>query len=156
MIDNAPNPNYRGAMEFSPREPRYMTWRNGDASAGGVSFAPGIPALALPMTNKSELLWPPEQQDHFSGLDNRITRVIIIGWRAAEQLFVDQLRMRVAPGCKWLIAVGRGPDGKPNPGEVDEIADRLRLAAVEIRNATRMTEGFGGLDVSAYDAFLGP
>jgi hypothetical protein len=74
---------------------------------------------------------------------------------ATMELFVDQLRMRVAPGCTWLIAVGR-LDGTPNPGEVDEIADRLRLDAEETRTTTRMVKGFGGLDVSAYDAFLGP
>jgi hypothetical protein len=75
---------------------------------------PSIPAIALPMAGKSELVWPQEQNSFFlAELPNgAFGRVLSIGWRAAEPHFTSLLNRLIVPGAKYVIVGGSDDDAR--------------------------------------------
>lgn len=100
-----------------------------------------IPALALPMDGKSELIWPPEQQAHFDGVQGRVSKLLVVGWRAAEGHFLERME-RLTAGAKAVIVTG-GPSAED---EADQIEDRLTPGVLDNTTTLRIvTDGFAGL-----------
>jgi len=55
-----------------------------------------VPELALPIVGKTTSLMPADQVAHLTGTcAKRVTRVLTVGWRAAEHDFMDSLRNSV-------------------------------------------------------------
>jgi hypothetical protein len=82
---------------------------------------PYVPALALPIAGKTEFVWPTEQLAHLRSLKGRVTHVIAIGWRAAEEHFLHELNTLSAPDCHVRIVTG-GPDA---PSDADTVHHAL-------------------------------
>lgn len=72
----------------------------------------GIPAVALPISEKDELIWPNDQQQYFESLKGRITKVLTIGWRAAEPDFVETLKSLFARSPKAIFITGEASGGR--------------------------------------------
>lgn len=65
---------------------------------------PMVPALALPIEGKSELIWPQSQSERLSSLEGgRVTRLLTVGWRGAEGHFLDRLKPVISPSAKALV-----------------------------------------------------
>ncbi len=58
----------------------------------GVRGQEWIPALAVPVETKGEFECPPEHMETLRALLPTVDRVLVIGWRATEQNFIDLLK----------------------------------------------------------------
>jgi hypothetical protein len=67
-----------------------------------------VPELALPIIGKPNSLLPPTQRERLASLARRITRVLTIGWRAAEDDFMQSLADVLDPNYKLLCVMGGG------------------------------------------------
>jgi len=85
-----------------------------------------IPAIALPIERKPELIWPKEQQERLSSLQGMVSRVLIVGWRAAEPEFLQLIRPLVRVDAKWLVVTGG--DSSRAQREAAEVIENLRSA----------------------------
>lgn len=100
-----------------------------------------LPALALPVDSKSELVWPTDQAELFDRLQGRISKLLIVGWRAVEDHFLST--MDTLAGRAKVVIVTGGPNA---PGEAQEIRERLWARVTDntsdVRIATKGFEGF--------------
>jgi hypothetical protein len=79
----------------------------------------------------------------------KVDRVLVIGWRGAEQHFLDRLRAIRGKATPFLI-VGYGEEGTRTT------IDNLVSAGFDETAMTRFTDGFGGfLETKELEAFLG-
>lgn len=85
-----------------------------------VLSRPALPALALPVTNKTSLVWPAEQDDYFTRVipNGSFGRVLIIGWRAAEDHFLQLLGRLIIPEAQFLVVTGSDEDADETAGRV--------------------------------------
>jgi hypothetical protein len=89
---------------------------------------PIVPAIAIPVQTKTAdfFEWPSSHRTHFEELLPRVTKILIIGWRAREAHFLNLLRKNLPTGgitqITHLQVVGRNPE---EAGEISKqfIAD---------------------------------
>src|SRR5262249_31005429 len=92
--------------------------------AGSLTVKALIPALAMPIDNKTEFAWPAEQSNRLDALQGTVTRVLAVGWRAMEDHFLARLRPLVKQYARVLVVTG-GDLGVP---EATATIARLREA----------------------------
>lgn len=114
------------------------------------------PALALPILGKSNLVWPPDQDELFRTRipNGSFGNVLVIGWRAAEPHFNVLLDRLIVNGARLLVVTA---------GNNEEMAE---LAAQETyenlgRFAQRSTKrfslnGFRGISEDDWGWILNP
>ena len=71
----------------------------------GTTVCP-VPALAMPVVNKHGFACPSTHLDELIRLAPRVSKVLIIGWRAAEQHFMRILKNGLPPGIPVLAVCG--------------------------------------------------
>ncbi len=69
-----------------------------------------LPALALPVIGKTDLIWPTEQAAHFKSLQSRVRRLLVIGWQGAEEHFVSTLKPLMARARSMVVTGGHQAD----------------------------------------------
>jgi hypothetical protein len=105
---------------------------------------PAIPVLAMPMAGKSDFLWPPEQREAFDSLKQSVTRVLTLGWRAAEPHFVQLMHSAVCDEHKRMVVTG----GRSAENDAVHVHARLDEATgPPLLKHRTITDGFSGLDV---------
>ena len=93
-----------------------------------------FPALAIPVESKSEYECP---LGHLKALEEclpRVTKLLLVGWRATETRFLELLRKTLPPGEVSVLVVAG------NPGQASEPIERLETAGIR----GRFFEGVGG------------
>ena len=93
-----------------------------------------VPALALPVDDKSEFIWPDEQANRFRALQGSVSRLLTVGWRAMEPHFLDLLQPVLRNDAKVVVTAG----GRNGPDEADEAQDRLQAATHRNSTAARV------------------
>jgi hypothetical protein len=78
------------------------------------------PALALPMSDKTQFVCPQAHQDLLDEVVPRTTAVLAVGWRAAESHFLARLVNLPAGLPFWVV----------NPHSADAAIERLRGAGI--------------------------
>ncbi len=78
-----------------------------------------IPALALPIRDKSTFVWPPEQAKYFASLQGAVSRVLVVGWRALEPHFLPYLKPLVRVDSRVLVVTEK-------PSAAQATVDQLR------------------------------
>lgn len=78
--------------------------------ADGLKDVQRWPALALPMRDKSDFVWPPEQRARLVSFQGRVRRLLTIGWRALEPHFTPLLQPLVMTRSRAITVMG-GPTG---------------------------------------------
>ncbi len=104
-----------------------------------------IPALALPVANKAQFVWPQSHQDYFTSLTRgSFGRVVAIGWRAAEAHFLPLLRPLVAPvdALRMLVVTGGAPNTEDAQVDAEETTERLLSAIEGCQSHDVSTDGF--------------
>ena len=116
---NINNPKAQAIQAGEPKTDRHSRIFSSDVPQDVVTLddglmTPAIPALALPMANKSELVWPKEQETFFLTELPRgaFGRVLTIGWRAAEPHFTHLLDHLIVPRAKYVIVGGNDDDAR--------------------------------------------
>jgi hypothetical protein len=100
-----------------------------------------LPAVALPMTQKSHFVWPPEQDKFIRETipNGSFGRVAIIGWRAAEIHFTELLNRLIPNDSRCLIVTG----GTDEIAMMDAAETSANLGEIRHRVEERVVpEGF--------------
>jgi hypothetical protein len=106
-----------------------------------------VPALAIPTTNKNGFVCPPEHVAYLAARLPRVTRLLVVGWRAMETTFVAMMQAHLPQSAQVLVACGEEEDGKAT-------LRRLEAAGVGGEGLV-FTGGFSDLVLSdVLDAFL--
>jgi hypothetical protein len=72
-----------------------------------------FPALAIPVETKLDFECPPEHVEALTAFITGVTRILIIGWRATEQPFLDLLKEGLGRASPLVMAVnGRKEDSE--------------------------------------------
>jgi len=91
-------------------------------------YHPVLPAIALPVAEKDELVWPDSQDTYFrETIDNgSFGKVMFIGWRGAETHFVPLLDRLVSnDGNVLYVTGGESPDTQAQ--SIADLQDNLRF-----------------------------
>ena len=65
-----------------------------------------LPALAIPVASKTQFELPDDHLESFRAATRETTHLLLIGWKANEARFLDELRHHIRPNPKTMI-VGR-------------------------------------------------
>jgi hypothetical protein len=117
--------------------------RNEVAGAFFEPTQPTIPAIALPIVNKSTFAWPAAQLQRFQSLVGRVSHVLTIGWRAAEPHFVDLLIPTLADHARLRVVTGG--DHEVATAEAIRIMQTLEERATNPIQAGTYAGGFENL-----------
>ena len=90
---------------------------------GYSGHVPLFPAIAIPLREKSKFECPAEHLAQFASLIPKVTKLLTIGWRAAENHFLSLLRNR-SPLSAVAIAA--------TEAEANETINRMRAFGVGI------------------------
>lgn len=91
------------AATFSVTEV-YRLWQSETLSRDGPGRA-WWPALAIPTVSKSSFACPGEHLDAFRESAGRVSRILLVGWRAAERHFLKELAEAVPKEVRILSHV---------------------------------------------------
>lgn len=110
---------------------------------------PLIPALAIPVVNKQEYECP---KLHLEVLDSclpQITKLLVVGWRASEQHFLQRLALGLKHELQVMVVSG-------SPADAEETINNLAVARMRVIGRYQKAEaGFSDFTVGrAIQGFL--
>lgn len=97
---------------FSPNDP-----------AGLVRSKPTFPAIAIPVERKHEFECPQHMLDQLVELLPKITKILVIGWRATEAHFLDLLNKHLQWGRNPYVCIVSA-----DQAEAEQTGARIRAA----------------------------
>lgn len=102
-----------------------------------------VPAVAAPIKEKHTFEWPDQQRLYIQGLTKKVDRLLVIGWRALDQHFV-QLLQPTFTGSALPTLIITGGERKVSEAEGRAIAVRLGVTGGggEDSNITYCPGGF--------------
>lgn len=83
-----------------------------------------IPALAIPTVSKHTFVCPKQHIEVLRNLIPSVTKVLIVGWRAAERNFLDMIRAQLKSSVQVLAVCG-------NAEAAHATLDRVRQADIQ-------------------------
>lgn len=83
-----------------------------------------VPALALPVEPKSEFVCPDEHVRRLVEGLPRVTKVLMVGWKAAEKYFLQLLAEHLSPDVTFLVVAGS------NKEATEDIIPALQRAGI--------------------------
>ncbi|MBI4507627.1 MAG: SIR2 family protein [Chloroflexi bacterium] len=135
-----------GSVDWVRKVVGYVSWRTEqssvlqwidefrkDASSGGSDAAYYLPAIAVPVVNKSDFECPTAHIEQLKTILPDVDRVLVVGWRAMETHFLE-LWSSVSNITPKRIHVVAGSDG-------EEVVHRLASAGIASGD-TGHSEGF--------------
>lgn len=132
--------NYSAALEIAPGlDLSTLDWtfapgRDGHFQIPKTEPGPLIPALAVPTSDKATFECPEAQLAAFHDALPKVTRLLVIGWRAAEPHAVEALT-RLQPGFRLgVISDERGVDDT-----LENLANVRQRGRLDVRDG----RGFG-------------
>ena len=97
-----------------------------------------IPALTIPVANKSDYECPREQQLILNELLPSVDKLLVIGWRATENRFLNTLSSRIGKNVRMMVISSSGE-------HASEIANRISARFRENQvYAQQISAGQGG------------
>lgn len=76
---------------------------NRPVAANGVLV---FPAIAVPFERKLDFECPQDHLEELRQMIRRVTKLLVIGWRATDQPFLEELRDRLKPGLRGKVVAG--------------------------------------------------
>ncbi len=105
------------ARELIPGRSFTITRQRPIAFSKGSPRIPLIPALAIPVVSKPEYMCPVEHSETMKESLPQVTKLLIIGWKGAEKLFLQELSKGIPKGTPTvLILLIRSPIQSLVPG----------------------------------------
>jgi SIR2-like protein len=114
----SPNPNYpppiahewiQRVVELRVTDEYVLSPTYPTAVVGG---RPAFPAIAIPVEREKTFECPPNMIEELKELLPQTTQVLVIGWRATEQHFLDLLRIHVRRGTHLHVVAGGKTDAE--------------------------------------------
>lgn len=92
---------------------------------GKIEDLPLFPAIAIPVETKPGFECPADHLNCLYGYLDRITKILIVGWRATEKHFLERLHKSLNREVSVCVVAGKRQSG-------EEVLDRLRDAELPI------------------------
>jgi len=132
-IDRAPDLQINPSFELVPRQTLGLVPSRplGLVRPLGLpeSVAPMVPALSVPVVNKSSYECPTEQETALSDNLPNVDKVIVVGWKAAENRFLDTLATNIAKKVRFLVISSSGQHAERTATKIDERLKPQRVTA---------------------------
>jgi len=107
-----------------------------------------FPAVAIPVETKRNYECPAEHVETLQSCLAQVTKVLVIGWRAAEAHFLALVKEHVPKTARWLVVAA-------NLKAAEETIDRLQQAGIEGGEFRASPNGFTDFVVAREaDGFL--
>ncbi len=90
------------------------------------SNAPLFPALSIPVENKPGYECPPEHLEALEKCWPGVTKVLVIGWRAAETRFLKTLAEKLLKATPMMVV-------SSSQAKAAEVIERMRIAGVDAK-----------------------
>ena len=109
----------------------------------------GYPAMAIPVVSKSKLELPTDHITALVGLLPEVDRILIVGWRAMDHMFLHLLKDRFdADSAKVLVVAG-------GESQAQEVLKNIDAFGIFLPLAQASAGGFSGLvGTPALEQFL--
>jgi hypothetical protein len=91
------------------------------STIGVANGRPAFPAIAIPVEKKDVFLCPRDMVEELAALLPRVTKMLVIGWRATEAHFLDLLKQHLRRGVYLCIVAG-------NLKEAEDVKVRIHRA----------------------------
>ncbi len=134
------------ARELIPGQTYAITAQRPIAFTQDSPRTPLIPALAIPVENKQEYVCPSDHVETLKESLPQVTRLLVIGWRVADRIFLQELSKGIPAGTPAMVVCG-------NPESSSQIANIISAAGVRAR-FTPASGGFSHIirsrDVNAF------
>jgi hypothetical protein len=114
------------ARELIPGQTYTITRQRPIAFSQGSPRIPLIPALAIPVEDKQEYVCPVDHVETMKESLPQVTKLLIIGWRAGDKLFLQELSQGIPAGTPAMVVCG-------NPDSSNQIANAISGAGVQAR-----------------------
>jgi len=106
-----------------------------DHPPGVVGGAPMFPAIAIPVEKKSTFECPQQMLDELITLLPKVSKILVIGWRATEAHFLALLKTNLRRGVHlWIVA---SPDQRQGEDIKDHICREMLPNNVPIASVDR-------------------
>ena len=109
---------------------------------GNTQLEPLFPALAIPVEAKQEYECPDEHLQTLNECLPKITKLLVIGWRASEDRFLDLLVNNLQKGVRMMAVAGGG-------AEAIGVLEKLRGAGL-----AGIAGEFSSFDEGGFSAFV--
>ena len=87
---------------------------------GHVDGRPVVPAIAIPVENKSAFECPPNHVAALTGALSTVDKLLIIGWRASETAFLDLLKKQLRQKSQIKIVCGNCDAGDATKNNLEK------------------------------------
>jgi len=124
MIDNV------AELKISQRYRRCIQWPI--AKEGNVTV---FPAIAIPVENKNDFECPPEHLQALECFIPRVTKILLVGWRATDTPFLELLRKKLSAPAQGMVVTGSSE-------EATGIGQRLSQLGIFKENFEAVGSGF--------------
>jgi hypothetical protein len=131
VIEKAPELNITEVYELVKGNPTGLSSNPSIISGRRALF----PALAIPMQNKFEYECPKDHQQLLKDLLPHVSKVLVVGWRAAENQFLQTLKTTLGADTEFMIV----SSGK---ARANAVIDTIRKAGVPLRKFFLANGGF--------------
>jgi len=116
-----------------------------------VGGRPAFPAIAIPVEKEKNFECPPNLLEELKALLPQTTRILVIGWRATEEHFLNLLKTYLKPGVRLHVVA---------KGLKDAVDTRVRICQALTNSrpshASESDEGFSDFILSGkVEKFLG-
>jgi hypothetical protein len=113
---------------------------------------PAFPAIAIPVEKDKSFECPPDLIGELKGLLPQTSRLLVIGWRAAEEHFLNLLKTLIKPGVLLHVVAGGLKDAEEAQVRICRVLINSRPSRVSISD-----QGFTDFILSgAAEKFLAP
>lgn len=115
------------------------------AKEGNVTV---FPAIAIPLENKNDFECPAEHLQTLESFIPRVTKILLVGWRATDTPFLNLLRKRLSASARGMVVAGSSE-------EATNIGQRLSQLGIFKENFEGVGTGFTDFVIKRQaDAFL--
>jgi len=132
-----PNQIIEQADSLQPSD-RFVPANAAREYGAGHAYGSVFPAIAIPVQTKTEghFECPLAHREHLIGILPRITKILIIGWRAREAHFLQMLRGKVRKLQRVMVVGAHKPDAEGT------LAEFLGAYLVDVRSTSAAEGGF--------------
>jgi hypothetical protein len=111
MVDDAAQLMFPGHGAHFVWLPQPQPWCRPEEAPDQPYYA--FPALAIPLAEKSDFECPPRHLDVLMERIHAVNRLLIVGWRGAEEHFMQRYNGQVPHHAKVLVVAGSDCDYSP-------------------------------------------
>ncbi len=111
IIENTPDLELTPRFEWRKDESLPTVFAEKERRLNSTRLVPLVPALAIPAVGKSDFICPKVHLDSLRDIIPQVSKILIVGWKAAEEHFLKRLAQGLGEKSVKVLAVRGGVEG---------------------------------------------